>query len=125
MRQEAKVVQNKTIQLDGKFPRLRYAFDMTRHCWKCGTEWTLSGQPGRSEQCATCRNDLRVCLNCVSYDKNAAQQCRDRRADPVYEKHVGTFCEWFEMPRREFSGEKPEDNRAAKAREELKRLFGD
>src|SRR5438094_933335 len=56
---------------------------MTRHCWKCGWDWTLTGQPGRSESCPQCRSDLRVCLNCVSYDVRAAQQCRDRRAVTV------------------------------------------
>ena len=33
-----------------------------------------------------CRADLRVCLNCVSYDPRVAQQCRERRAEPVLEK---------------------------------------
>ncbi len=98
---------------------------MTRHCWKCGFEWTLSGQPGRSDNCPQCRNDLRVCLNCISYDANIAQQCRDRRADPVAEKNVGTFCEYFEMVRREFKGAQAEGNRAQKARDDLKKLFGD
>lgn len=102
-----------------------YAGHMNRHCWKCGTEWTLSGQPGRGEQCPGCRSDLRVCLNCLNYDKSAAQQCRDRRADPVYEKNIGTFCEWFEFAKRKFAGEQKESDRAQKARDELNRLFGD
>ena len=29
-----------------------------------------------------CRADLRVCLNCQSYDPRVAQQCRERRAEP-------------------------------------------
>ena len=33
-----------------------------------------------------CRADLRVCLNCQSYDPRVAQQCRERRAEPVLEK---------------------------------------
>ena len=41
---------------------------MTRHCHKCGWEFTLPGQPGRSESCHQCSSDLKVCLNCVSYD---------------------------------------------------------
>jgi hypothetical protein len=85
---------------------------MNRHCWKCGTEWTISGQPGRGEQCPSCRSDLRVCLNCLNYD-------------PVQEKNLGTFCEWFELAKREFKGAATEDDRASKARDELKRLFGD
>jgi len=98
---------------------------MTRHCWKCGWEWTLSGQPGRSESCPQCRSDLRVCLNCLSYDTRAAHQCRDRRAEPVFEKHVGNFCEYFEFIRRVFVPPAEEKSRAPAAREQLKKLLGD
>jgi hypothetical protein len=98
---------------------------MTRHCHKCGWEWTLTGQPGRSESCHKCGSDLRVCLNCVSYDARAAHQCRDRRAEPVFDKHLGNYCEWFEMIRRDFSSEKPANTREQAARDTLKKLFGD
>lgn len=98
---------------------------MTRHCWKCGTEYTLAGGPGRSESCASCRSDLKVCLNCVSYDARAAQQCRDRRADPVAEKHLANYCEYFEMVRREYAPPRPEHSREAGARETLRKLLGD
>ena len=98
---------------------------MTRHCWKCGEEWTLSGQPGRSETCASCQSDLRVCLNCVSYDPHVAEQCRDRRADPVLEKHGGTFCEYFEMARRVYRPPAEAGSREASARDQLKKLLGD
>jgi len=97
---------------------------MTRHCWKCGWEWTLTGQPGRSESCPQCRSELRVCLNCVSYDVRAAQQCRDRRAEPVFEKHVGNFCEYFDFARRKFVPPPEEKSRESAARDQLKRLFG-
>jgi hypothetical protein len=98
---------------------------MTRHCWKCGWERTLSGQPGRSENCPQCQSDLRVCLNCVSYDVRAAQQCRDRRAEPVFEKHIGNFCEYFEFARRVFVPPAEEKSRESAARDQLKKLFGD
>ena len=68
---------------------------MTRHCWKCGTQYKLSGAPGRSECCPRCNSDLKVCRNCVSYDPRVAEQCRDRRADPVAEKHLANYCEYF------------------------------
>src|SRR5216684_4510029 len=74
----------------------------TRHCWKCGTEYKLPGGPGRSESCHQCGSDLKVCLNCISYDPRVAQQCRDRRADPVAEKHMANFCEYFDFIRREW-----------------------
>lgn len=98
---------------------------LTRHCWKCGTEYKLSGSPGRSETCDRCGSDLKVCLNCVSYDVRAAYQCRDRRADPVAEKHVANYCEYFEMARREFVAEAEDLSREDKARNTLKKLLGD
>ena len=98
---------------------------MTKHCHKCGWEWTIAGQPGRSESCHQCNADLRVCLNCVSYDARAAQQCRDRRAEPVFEKASGNFCEYFEMVRRNFSPGGDANPRESAARADLKKLFGD
>ena len=55
----------------------------------------LAGQPGRGDSCNQCNADLRVCLNCVSYDPRVAHQCRDRRADPVPEKESGEFLRVF------------------------------
>ena len=98
---------------------------MTRHCWKCGLEWTLSGQPGRSESCLRCRSDLRVCLNCASYDSRAAYQCRDRRADPVAEKHLGNYCEYFDFAWRNYAAPREDLSREQSARDALKKLLGD
>ena len=87
----------------------------------------MPGSPGRSEACA-CGADLKVCLNCVSYDKRAAHQCRDRRADPVDEKHMANYCEYFEFARREFVPP-PKDasdvSRESESRDALKKLMGD
>jgi hypothetical protein len=96
----------------------------TRHCHKCGWEWELSGQPGRNDSCHNCGADLKVCLNCISYDARVAHQCRDRRADAVAEKHMANFCEYFEMIKREFKVVAA-DARESSARDTLKRLFGD
>ena len=98
---------------------------MTRHCYKCGWEWTLPGQPGRSDSCHRCGSDLKVCLNCVSYDARVAHQCRDRRADPVAEKHAANFCEYFDMVKRVFAGPEAASSREDAAREQLKKLLGD
>ena len=72
-----------------------------------------------------CRADLRVCLNCQSYDPRVAQQCRERRAEPVLEKAAGNFCEYFEFARREWKAKSETNSREAAAREKLKKLFGD
>lgn len=98
---------------------------MTRHCHQCGWEWTLRTQPGRSETCDRCGADLRVCLNCASYDPRVAYQCAERRADPVAEKHVANFCEYFEFARRVFVPKTENQGREAAARARLKKLLGD
>ena len=98
---------------------------MTRNCWKCGAEYKLAGSPGRSETCEGCFADLKVCLNCVSYDRAVAYQCRDRRADPVEDKHTANYCEYFEMVRRVWVPPAEEKSREARARAQLKNLLGD
>jgi ribosome-binding protein aMBF1 (putative translation factor) len=98
---------------------------MPRHCHNCGEPWTLDGQPGRGEVCMKCRADLRVCLNCQHYDSRVAQQCRERRAEPVLEKAVGNFCEYFEFARRNFTPKSGTNPRENEARERMKKLFGD
>ncbi len=98
---------------------------MTRHCHNCGWEYQLPGLPGRTESCHQCGADLKACLNCVSYDPRMAHQCRDRRADPVAEKHLANFCEYFDFIRRDWAPKTGGDSREAQARENLKKLFGD
>src|SRR5258708_7808818 len=98
---------------------------VTRHCWKCGTEYKLPGLPGRLESCPSCGSDLKVCLNCVSYDSHVAHQCRDRRADPVAEMHMANFCEYFDMIKRKYSPQDAGNPREDKARDVLKKLLGD
>jgi len=61
----------------------------------------------------------------VSYDARVAEQCRDRRADPVAEKHLANYCEYFEMVRRVFVPAAENKSREDKARESLKKLLGD
>jgi hypothetical protein len=97
----------------------------TRHCHKCGWEWTIAGQPGRSETCHKCGSDLRACLNCTHYDARVAHQCRDRRADPVQEKHTANFCEYFDFIPRVFTSKQQLNSRELAARDQLKKLLGD
>jgi hypothetical protein len=63
-------------------------------------------------------------VNCVSYDPRVAEQCRDRRADPVADKHGGNFCEYFELARRVYRPSPDVDSREASARDQLKKLLG-
>jgi hypothetical protein len=97
---------------------------MTRHCHDCGAEYTPRRQPGRSETCIQCGADLRVCLNCGSYDPRVAQQCRDPRAEPVAEKHLAMYCEYFEFARRAWVPKAGSSHREEAARAQLRKLFG-
>lgn len=97
---------------------------MTKHCHKCGWEYKLTGQPGRVETCDQCGADLKVCLNCTHYEARLAQQCRETRAEPVHEKHMANFCEYFEFVRRVWTA-KGADARESAARANLKKLLGD
>jgi ribosome-binding protein aMBF1 (putative translation factor) len=99
--------------------------NLTRHCNNCGEPWTISGQPGRGEVCMKCRADLRICLNCTHYDSRVAQQCRERRAEPVLEKALGNFCEYFDFARRNWIPKSETNKREAVARDQLKKLLGD
>jgi len=67
---------------------------------------------------------LKVCLNCVSYDKTVAYQCRDRRADEVADKTAANYCEYYEIAKREFVAVTEGQDREAKAKEALKKLLG-
>jgi hypothetical protein len=98
---------------------------MTRHCHQCGWEYKISGNPGRTESCHQCGADLKVCLNCIHYDVKVAEQCREKRADLVQDKHMANFCEYFDFIRRVWSPKKEANSREEAAREKLKKLFGD
>jgi hypothetical protein len=110
------------IAVHGRFGRIRR---MTRHCWKCGTEWTLAAPPGRLDTCLKCGSDLKVCLNCVSYAPWMAEQCRDGRAEQVTDKHLSNFCEWFDFARRDFTPSTQRNPREDSARAQLRKLLGD
>jgi len=81
--------------------------------------------PGREETCEKCGSDLKVCLNCVSYDRTVAYECRDRRAEEIAQKDRSNFCEYFDMARRSFVPVRDKNAREDKARDQLKKLFGD
>src|SRR5262245_47782971 len=98
---------------------------MTRHCHQCGWVYPLTGVPGRGESCHQCGSDLKVCLNCASFDARAAQQCRARRAEPVAEKHMANVGEWFDFRRGEWKGAAQGNPREDAARNQLKKLLGD
>ena len=66
---------------------------------------------------------MKVCLNCSSYDARVAQQCKDKRAEDVFEKHMANYCEYFDMAKRVWGGA-TKNSREDAARDALKKLLG-
>jgi hypothetical protein len=61
----------------------------------------------------------------MHYDAQAAYQCREGRAEPVAEKHMANFCEYFEFAKRAWTAKPGVDARENAARANLKKLLGD
>jgi hypothetical protein len=50
---------------------------------------------GRADTCSNCGKDTRVCKNCLHFDSNKNNQCRETLADRVVEKEKSNFCDYF------------------------------
>lgn len=66
-------------------------------CHHCGCEVALPSAPQRTDSCASCRSDLKCCLNCRFFDPGANNQCREPQAEWQTEKAKANFCEYFEF----------------------------
>ena len=63
-------------------------------CFKCGTAIELE-KVSRRDECPTCGNDLRVCLNCAFYAESKSNACEEPQAEPVKEKDRANYCDFF------------------------------
>ena len=66
-------------------------------CHHCGREVRLLSELQRTDGCAFCHSDLKVCLNCRFFDPGSSNQCREPQADYVLHKDKANFCEFFEL----------------------------
>jgi hypothetical protein len=94
-----------------------------RFCSACGEKLDLEGRVSREEVCPSCGAYLHSCLNCEFHDERAHNQCREPDAEWVTDKQKGNFCEFFRY--RESAQASPDMDRKKRAREQLKRLFGE
>ena len=62
-------------------------------CYHCGKEILHFG---RQDQCDGCGRDVRVCRNCLHYDRSYNNECKEEQASRQVEKEKGNFCEWFQ-----------------------------
>lgn len=63
-------------------------------CWKCRASLSASDY-GRGDVCPKCRNDTRVCRNCIHYDPNYNNSCLENQAERVVDKERSNFCDYF------------------------------
>ena len=95
-------------------------------CFSCAQELDISVKPGRGDECPGCGADVKVCLNCRFFDDTAYNECSEPQADRVLEKDRANYCDYFEFSGSGGKGPGGGGKGAEdKARDELKKLFGD
>lgn len=52
---------------------------------------------GHATVCPSCGRPLKVCLNCRYYDPNAYHECLEDIEEPVFDKDLANFCDFFVM----------------------------
>lgn len=92
-------------------------------CWNCGEALEQVLLPvSRHEYCPKCAEAVHCCRMCVHYSVDAADQCREDRAEPPADKTTANFCDYFSP--RLGSGAAASGDRQDAARARLDALFG-
>ena len=63
-------------------------------CFACETKNNITSI-SRNSECKKCQRFLRVCKNCIFYDMNAYNLCKESMADRQTEKERPNFCDYF------------------------------
>lgn len=96
-------------------------------CHFCGTTVENPREVYRSSSCASCKRDLKICLNCRFYSPGAHWDCSETIDEPVRDKDRANFCTFFsfrESPLHSAGQDQSADARQ-KAKRKLDQLFGD
>lgn len=91
-------------------------------CHQCGAEIHVVERVGRRDSCPGCEAEVRCCLNCVFYDPQVSNACREPNVEPVRDKDAANFCDYFSLGN---PAARPtvEPSHAADARARLEALF--
>lgn len=65
-------------------------------CYHCNQSLAAT-ELGRQDSCPQCGRDTHVCRNCMHYDRNFNNECRETQAERVVEKEKSNFCDWFKF----------------------------
>jgi len=90
-------------------------------CAFCGKKVIIEGQVGRQDTCPHCNRDLRCCMQCKFFDRNAYNECREVSAERIMDKERANFCDCF-VPSGT-KGQSSHSTRSRDAREALEALF--
>ena len=96
-------------------------------CHHCGQEVKLNAELQRTDGCAHCHSDLKVCRNCMFFDPGKNNQCSEPAAEWCSDKEKANFCEFFRFSevagygRPGFSG--PVSTEKDRARDAFDALF--
>ena len=96
-------------------------------CLACGTPLAQDKKPGFKDVCETCGRDLHTCTHCRFYRPGARWDCAESSVqESVPGKETHNYCDWFETNPEFFKqGGGKSSSAAEKARQDLKKLFGD
>lgn len=90
-------------------------------CAFCGGRIIIEGQVGRQDTCPHCNRDLRCCIQCKFFDRNAYNECREVSAERIIDKERANFCDHYVLSGTK--GHSGQFNRNRDAREALEALF--
>ena len=90
-------------------------------CFSCNAAVELAAgeRIGFRDTCEKCDSDLHVCLNCIHYDSNAYNQCREPNAEWVSDRERANRCEYFAVGDRPRGSAGAEPARARAALDDL------
>ena len=82
----------------------------------------------RSTECPSCGRPLHCCKCCTFYSPDSHYGCRETIDEPVWDKTSANFCDYFRLKALDggmcrASGAESADDKAAKSREALAKLF--
>jgi hypothetical protein len=66
----------------------------TLACWKCGAV-PAEKLPLRREARCACGADLHCCRQCLHFEPQWRQGCREPRAEEPRTRDGANFCDWF------------------------------
>lgn len=95
-----------------------------KQCYHCHAGFADDYKAYRSSTCPDCGRDVKVCKNCNFYAPGMQHDCRESIQDPVKDKELSNFCDYFVFRNSNQTDPENSNNKADKARDSFNSLFG-